>query len=104
MTGFIGVLYPGDDAVKYTHIARDGSEVESYWWFPGYSAEYAEATEELGPEWKEVGYISDDGIDPAAQTDYHAPAMLYTGPLTVTPTGKFRTRPEDVTSICGRTD
>lgn len=52
---------------------------------------------DLGPEWKEVGYISEDGIDPATQTDYHVPPMLYTGPLGATiPTGKFRIRPEDV--------
>lgn len=107
MEDFIGVFYPPDDAVEYTFVDRQGNVVTSYWWDPGVAVDYVDDTEEitdLGPEWVEVGYISEDGIDPEAQTDYHVPPMLYTGPLTVIPTGKFRIRPEDVTSICGRAD
>lgn len=43
-----------------------------------------------------TGAADKEDLDPATQTDYHVPPMLYTGPLTVTPTGKFRIRPEDV--------
>lgn len=107
MEDFIGIVYPPDGVTVYTHVDKHGNVVTSYWWDPGVTVDYVDDTEEitdLGPEWKEVGYISEDGIDPATQTDYHVPTMLYTGPLTVTPTGKFRIRPEDVTSICGRAD
>ena len=106
MEDFIGLFYPPDDAVEYTFVDKQGNVITSYWWDPGDTVDYEDDNEEitdLGPEWKEVGYISEDGIDPATQTDYHVPPMLYTGPLTVIPTGKFRIRPEDVTSTCGRT-
>lgn len=108
MEDFIGIVYPPDDAVEYTFVDKHGNVVTSYWWDPGAPVDYVDDTEEitdLGPEWKEMGYISEDGIDPATQTDYHVPPMLYTGPLGATiPTGKFRIRPEDMTSICGRAD
>ena len=107
MEDFTGIFYPPDDAVEYTFVDRDGNVITSYWWDPGAPEDPVYDTEklnDLGPEWVEVGYLSEGGIDPATQTDYHVPPMLYTGPLTVTPTGKFRIRPEDVTSICGRAD
>lgn len=107
MEDFIGIFYPPDDAVEYTHVDKHGSVVTSYWWDPGVKVGYVYDTEELTdlpPGVQEMGYISEDGIDPTTQTDYHVPPMLYTGPLTVIPTGKFRIRPEDVTSTCGRAD
>ena len=99
MEDFIGIVYPTDDVTVYTHVDKQGNVITSYWWDPGATVEYVYDTEELNdlpPGVREMGYISEDGIDPATQTDYHVPPMLYTGPLTVTPTGKFRIRPEDV--------
>lgn len=107
MEDFTGIFYPPDDAVEYTFVDRDGNVITSYWWDPGAPEDPVDDNEELndlGSEWKEVGYISEDGIDPATQTDYHVTPMLYTGPLTGIPTGKFKIRPEDVTGICGRAD
>lgn len=107
MTGFIGIVYPHDDAHEYTFVDEQGNAVTVYWWGPIATEDYVDDPEELndlGPEWKEVGYLSEDGIDPEAQTDYHEPSMLYTSSLTVIPTGTFRIRPEDITSVCGRAD
>ena len=108
MEDFIGIFYPPDDAVEYTFVDRDGNVVTSYWWDPGASVDYVDDNDELndlGPEWKEMGYISEEGLDSTPRPDYHVPPMLYTGPLGATiPTGKFKIRPEDVTSICGRAD
>lgn len=106
MEDFTGIVYTPDGVTVYTHVDKHGNVVTSYWWDPGEPVDYVDDTEELnglGPEWVEVGYLSNDGIDPATQTDYHVPPMLYTGPLTVIPTGTFRIRPEDITSVCGRT-
>ena len=100
MTDFTGIVHQPDGVTVYTHVDKQGNVIESYWWDPGDTVDYEDDNEELndlGPEWKEVGYLSEDGIDPATQTDYHVPPMLYTGPLGATiPTGKLRVRPEDV--------
>lgn len=108
MEDFIGIFYPPDDVVEYTFVDKQGNVVTSYWWDPGVKVDHIFDTErlnDLGPGWVEIGTVSEeDLVDPTPQTDYHAPPMLYTGPLTVTPTGKFRIRPEDVTGICGRAD
>ena len=107
MEDFTGIFYPPDDAVEYTFVDKQGNVITSYWCSLGEPEEPVYDTGELTdlpPGVQEMGYISEDGIDPAPQPDYHVPPMLYTGPLTVTPTGKFRIRPEDVTSICGRAD
>ena len=106
MEDFIGIFYPPDDAVEYTFVDKQGNVVTSYWWDPGETVDYVDDTEELNdlpPGVQEMGYISEEDLDPAPQTDYHVPPMLYTGPLTVTPTGKFRIRAEDITSTCERT-
>lgn len=107
MTNFTEIYFPFEGVTLYTFVDKQGNVITSYWWDPGDTVDYEDDNEELnglGPEWVELGYLSEDGIDPATQTDYHVPPMLYTGPLTVIPTGKFRIRPEDVTSICGRAD
>lgn len=107
MEDFIGIVYPPDDVVEYTFGDKHGNVVTSYWWDPGEPVDYVDDNEELNdlpPGAQEMGYISQEDLDPATQTDYHVPPMLYTGPLTVIPTGKFRIRPEDVTSTCGRAD
>lgn len=107
MEDFTGIVYTPDGVAVYTYDDMQGNVIESYWWDPGVKVDHIFDTErlnDLGPEWVEVGYLSKDGIYPATQTDYPVPPMLYTGPLTVTPTGKFRIRPEDVTSTCGRAD
>lgn len=99
MEDFTGIFYPPDGVTVYTHVDKQGNVIESYWWDPGVKVDHIFDTErlnDLGPEWVEVGYLSEDGIDPATQTDYHVPPMLYTSPLTVIPTGTFRIRPEDV--------
>lgn len=105
MEDFTGIVYPTDGVTIYTHVDKHGNVVTSYWWDPGDTVDYVDDTEELnglGPEWVEMGYLSNDGIDPATQTDYHVPPMLYTGPLGATiPTGKFRIRPEDVAHCKG---
>lgn len=100
MEDFIGIVYPPDDAVKYTFVDKQGNVVTSYCWDPGDTVDYEDDNEELnglGPEWVEIGTVSREDLDPATPTDYHVPPMLYTGPLTVIPTGKFRIRPEDIT-------
>lgn len=107
MEDFTGIVYPPDGVTVYTHVDKQGNVIESYWWDPGVKVDYVYDTEELTdlpPGVREMGYISEEGLDATPQTDYHVPPMLYTGPLTVTPTGKFRIRPEDVTSTCGRAD
>lgn len=107
MEDFTGLVYTPDGVTVYTHVDKQGNVSESYWWDPGVTVEHIFDTEELTdlpPGVQEMGYISREDLDPTPQLDYHVPPMLYTGPLTVTPTGKFRIRPEDVTSICGRAD
>lgn len=104
---FVGVFYPPDDAVEYTFVDRNGNVIQSYWWDPGALVSYVDDNEklnDLGPEWVEIGSISEEDLDPAPHPDYHVPPMLYTSPLTVIPTGTFRIRPEDITSVCGRAD
>lgn len=107
MEDFIGIVYPPDGVTVYTHVDKHGNVVTSYWWDPGVKVDHIFDTErlnDLGPEWVEIGNVSGEDLDPTPQPDYHVPPMLYTGPLTVIPTGKFRIRPEDITSICGRAD
>jgi len=107
MEDFTGIVYPPDDAVEYTFVDKQGNVVTSYWWDPGVTVDYVDDTEELnglGPEWKEVGYLSEDGIDPETQTDYHDSSMLYTSSLAVIPKWGFRIRAEDITSTCERTN
>ena len=106
MEDFTGIFYTPDGVTVYTYVDEQGNVIESYWWDPGVKVDHIFDTErlnDLGPEWVEIGTVSREDLDPATPTDYHVPPMLYTGPLTVTPTGKFRIRPEDITSICGRT-
>ena len=103
---FVGIVYPHDDAHEYTFVDEQGNAVTIYWWGPIGTEDYVDSHEGLnglGPEWVEMGYISEDGFDRTPQPDCHVTPMLYTGPLTVIPTGTFRIRPEDVTSTCGRT-
>jgi hypothetical protein len=107
MEDFIGIFYPPDDAVEYTFVDKNGNVITSYWCFlgePGGPVYDTEELNDLGPGWEEIGYISEEDLDPTPQPDYHVTPMLYTGLLTLPPTGEFRIRPEDVTSTCGRTD
>lgn len=107
MEDFTGIVYPPDDAVEYTFVDRDGNVITSYWCSLGEPEEPVYDTGELTdlpPGVQEMGYISEEDLDSTPQPDYHVPPMLYTGPLTVIPTGKFSIGPEDVTITCGRAD